>query len=96
MIPEEIKKLLDSNDESDNAVGWELVAAQGVSHKDVTEYVKQAKIPIGWRQKYKWDGDKYVRTDTKSENYSGFEPYLHQTQTNLELERLKHKYRGKI
>lgn len=63
MIPENIRKLLDSMDEQDNKVGWELVDAQGVSHRDVVEYVKNTKVPTNWVTKFRWDGNKYVRND---------------------------------
>jgi len=63
MLPENIKKLLDSDNEADNLVGWELVDAQEVAHRDVIDYVQKTRVPIQWVQKYKWDGVKYIRND---------------------------------
>lgn len=65
MIPEEIKKLLDSMDPADNAVGWELVDAKEVSFKDVRDYVSITMVPTNYIKKYRWDAyqHKFVRQD---------------------------------
>lgn len=61
MINEEIKKLLDSDIEDDNNLGWELVKAKKISYEDVVEYVEKSKVPTNWVQRYTWDGNKFVK-----------------------------------
>lgn len=61
MINEEIKKLLDSDIEDDNNLGWELVKAKKIPYEDVVEYVENSKIATNWVQRYTWDGTKFVK-----------------------------------
>jgi len=88
MIPENIKALLDSDNEADNEVGWELVDAQGVSFKDVKNYVENAKVPTGWVHKYKWDGKKYIRNDNPAKKSSTYYRDLVQQQQLLDQNEL--------
>lgn len=84
MIPENIRKLLDSMDENDNKIGWELVDAQGVSHKDVIEYVNNTKVPTNWVTKFRWDGSKYVRND-KEYNKVSSQKFIAETQYKYDM-----------
>src|SRR5687768_12823359 len=71
MIPEEIKRLLDSELEADNEVGWELVEAKKVPYKDVVDYVDSAKIPTNFVHKYVWDGKKFKRSQWGNPSLGG-------------------------
>lgn len=61
MINEEIKKLLDSELEDDNNLGWELIKAKKIPYEDVVDYVESAKVPTQWSQRYIWQNNKFVK-----------------------------------
>ncbi len=63
-MDENIKKLLDSELEADNLLGWELVEAKKVPFKDVMDYVENSKVATMWEKRYRWDGSKFVRNKT--------------------------------
>lgn len=70
MLEEGIKKLLDSELEADNQLGWELIRAKNIPFGDVMDYVEQAKIATVWEKKYVWDGEKFA----KNKNLFQFPP----------------------
>ena len=60
-MDENIRKLLDSELEADNLLGWELIEAKKVPFKDVMDYIENSKIPTHWEKKYRWDGNKFIK-----------------------------------
>jgi len=71
MISEEIKRLLDSDLEDDNKVGWELVKATGVSYQDVVDYVENSKVVVRTEQRYIWNGVEFIKNPNLTEPLYG-------------------------
>lgn len=61
MIDEKIRRLLDSDLEDDNKLGWEMIIAKKVPFDDVVDYVNKSKVPTAWKHRYVWDGKKFVK-----------------------------------
>jgi len=63
MLPTKIEELLNSQNEDDNAVGWELVDSQKIPLADVKDYLERTKRATNWAYKYHFDGSRFVRND---------------------------------
>ncbi len=61
MLDQKIVRLLESDLEDDNKLGWEMIKAKKIPFEDVMDFVNNSKVPTGWMQRYVWEGDKFVK-----------------------------------